>query len=58
MTSRSSAARVVAVLPGLYASITQRGLHMVCFGLHPADEPAYVEGTYGADTKVETKPAR
>jgi hypothetical protein len=46
------------VLPGRYASITQRGLHMVCFGLHRETEPAYVIGTFGEDTTVETKPAR
>ncbi|HTL83666.1 MAG TPA: hypothetical protein VL856_00675 [Acidimicrobiia bacterium] len=46
------------VLPGRYSSITKPGLHMVCFGLHAAaSDPAYVLGTYGDDTQVDTKPA-
>jgi len=47
------------VLPGRYSSIVKRGLHMVCFGLHPvASEPAYVLGSYGDDTQVDTTSAR
>jgi hypothetical protein len=43
------------VLPGRYSSITQHGLHMVCFGLHPdVSEPAYVIASYGDDTQVDT----
>ncbi|MDQ1480703.1 MAG: hypothetical protein QOI44_1564 [Actinomycetota bacterium] len=46
------------VLPGRYSSITKRGLHMVCFGLHAAaSDPAYVIASYGDDTQVDTTPA-
>jgi hypothetical protein len=46
------------VLPGRYSSIVQRGLHMICFGLHSdVSEPAYVIGNYGDDTQVDTTTA-